>query len=141
MNIKKIPVCKQARELLDITEPIKYLHRTNVLNRILKRIMEDEEITQYYLRHTFVNVCQQYVRPDIVDIWMSDSSERLAGRIYTHFPDEFMIQQIQKSFSTFNFFSFHHAKKRANPSPKRESHKINYSFIDKNKAVYRTIFR
>ena len=68
IEYKKIPVCKQARELLDLTESIKFLHRTNVLNRILKRIMEDEEITQYYLRHTFANVCQQYVRSDIVDI-------------------------------------------------------------------------
>ena len=48
-----------------------------------------------YLRHTFATICQQYVRPDIVDIWMGDSSERLVGRVYTHFPDKFMIEQMQ----------------------------------------------
>jgi integrase len=95
IEYKKIPICKQAREMLDLDAPIVALHRTDVLNRIFKRIMDDEEVTQYFLRHTFATVCQQYVRPDIVDIWMGDSSERLVGRVYTHFPDKFMIEQMQ----------------------------------------------
>ena len=92
---KKIPIPKQAREKLDINSPIVCPNRTDVLNRIFKRIMEDEEVTQYFLRYTFSTTCQQYVRPDIVDIWMGDSSERLVGRVYTHFPDKFMIEQMQ----------------------------------------------
>ena len=95
IEYKKIPICKQAREMLDLNAPVEALHRTDVLNRIFKRIMEDEEVTQYFLRHTFATVCQQYVRPDIVDIWMGDSSERLVGRVYTHFPDKFMVEQMQ----------------------------------------------
>lgn len=39
-------------------------------------------------------VCQQYVRPDIVDIWMGDSPDRLVGKVYTHFPDDFMKEQM-----------------------------------------------
>ena len=96
IEYKKIPICNQARELLDLSAPIKALHRTDVLNRIFKRIMNDDDVTQYYLRHTFATVCQQYVRPDIVDIWMGDSSERLVGRVYTHFSDDFMLKQMQK---------------------------------------------
>ena len=42
------------------------------------------------------SVCQQFVRPDIVDIWMGDSSERLVGRVYTHFPDKFMKSEMDK---------------------------------------------
>lgn len=95
VEYKKIPICNQARELLDLSAPIKALHITNSLNRIFKRIMDDENITQYFLRHTFATVCQQYVRPDIVDIWMGDSSERLVGRVYTHFFDDFMIAQMK----------------------------------------------
>ena len=95
IEYKKIPICRQAREMLDLDSPVEALHRTDVLNRIFKRIMEDEEVTQYFLRHTFATVCQQYVRPDIVDIWMGDSSERLVGMVYTHFPDKFMIEQMQ----------------------------------------------
>ena len=30
----------------------------------------------------------------IVDTWMGDSSERLVGRVYTHFPDKFMTSQM-----------------------------------------------
>ncbi len=82
-------------------EPIVFPHRTDVLNRIFKRIMDDEEVTQYYLRHTFATVCQQYVRPDIVDIWMGDSSERLVGRVYTHFPDKFMKSEMDKVIFEF----------------------------------------
>ena len=77
-----------------LTAPVGFPHRTDVLNRIFKRIMNDDEVSQYYLRHTFATVCQQYVRPDIVDIWMGDSSERLVGRVYTHFPDDFMLAQM-----------------------------------------------
>ena len=96
IEYKKIPVPKQAREKLDLTAPIVSPHRTDVLNRIFKRIIGDQDATQYYLRHTFATTCQQYVRPDIVDIWMGDSSERLVGRVYTHFPDEFMLQEMEK---------------------------------------------
>ena len=96
IEYKKIPVCPQAREMLDLSAPVECLHITNSLNRIFKRIMKDEAITQYYLRHTFATVCQQYVRPDIVDIWMGDSSERLVGKVYTHFPDKFLYEQMQK---------------------------------------------
>ena len=56
--------------------------------------MQDKEVTQYFLRHTFAITCVQYVRPDIIDTWMGDSSERLVGRVYTHFPDKFMINQM-----------------------------------------------
>ena len=86
----------QAREKLNFETPITCPNRTDVLNRIFKRIIQDESITQYYLRHTFATVCQQYVRPDIVDIWMGDSSERLVGRVYTHFSDEFMQEQMKR---------------------------------------------
>ena len=45
----------------------------------------------------------QYVRPDIVDTWMGDSSERLVGRVYTHFPDKFMTNQMTLGGLNFNF--------------------------------------
>ena len=94
IEYKKIPIHKNFRAMFDLTE-ITMPHRTDVLNRIFKRIMNDEEVTQYFLRHTFATICQQSVRPDIVDIWMGDSSERLVGRVYTHFEDDFMYEQMQ----------------------------------------------
>lgn len=67
IEYKKISVCNQARELLDLSVPIKSLHKTDVLNRIFKRIMDDGQITQ-----------------------------RLVGRVYRHFSDEFMQEQMDK---------------------------------------------
>lgn len=99
IEYKKIPICKEAKDKLSLSAvgggfDLGKEHRTDVLNRIFKRIMQDEAITQYYLRHTFATTCQMYVRPDIVDIWMGDSAERLVGRVYTHFSDEFMQAQM-----------------------------------------------
>ena len=91
---KKIPIPTQLKARLDTNKNVVCKHRTDILNRIFKRIMQDEEVTQYFLRHTFSTTCQQYVRPDIVDIWMGDSSERLVGRVYTHFPDRFLREQM-----------------------------------------------
>ena len=92
---KKIPIPEQLKGRIDFNIPIVFKHKTDVLNRAFKRLMEDESVTQYYLRHTFSTTCQQYVRPDIVDIWMGDSSERLVGRVYMHFPDEFLQEQMK----------------------------------------------
>lgn len=68
--------------------------------------MSDENVTQYFLRHTFATVCQQYVRLDIVDVWMGNSPERLVGRVYTHFPDEFMTEQMNKVHYITNVRAF-----------------------------------
>lgn len=91
---KKIPIPQQARKYIDINEPIECTCALDTLNRVFKRLMQDKEVTQYFLRHTFATTCLQYVRPDIVDTWMGDSSERLVGRVYTHFPDKFMRDQM-----------------------------------------------
>ena len=32
--------------------------------------------------------------PDIVDIQMGDSPQRLVGKVYTHFPDDFKKKQM-----------------------------------------------
>ena len=96
---KKIPIPNQARERIDFSEPLSIDGSVEVINRKFKKVLEDEKVTQYYLRHTFATTCQQYVRPDIVDIWMGDSPQRLVGKVYTHFSDDFM--KTQMSFVKF----------------------------------------
>lgn len=93
IEYKKIPAPKQAREKLNFNEKIKTL-KTPVLNRIFQRAIEDDTLTQYYLRHTFCTTCQKSVRQEIVAIWMGDSPERLIGKVYTHFSDDFMREQM-----------------------------------------------
>ena len=92
IEYKKIPIPTQAQGLIDWEKPLTTnLHRLKV-NDTMKELLDGK--TAYYLRHTFATTCQQYVRPDIVDIWMGDSPTRLVGRVYTHFPDKFMREQM-----------------------------------------------
>ncbi|MBQ8375110.1 MAG: hypothetical protein IJX98_06020 [Clostridia bacterium] len=92
IEYKKIPIPTQTQGLIDWEKPLTTnLHRLKI-NDIMKELLAGK--TAYCLRHTFATTCQQYVRPDIVDIWMGDSPTRLVGRVYTHFPDKFMREQM-----------------------------------------------
>lgn len=93
IEYKKIPIPKEAEMLIKwdkpLYEPINAVTAGNLFHSLL-----GEDRSAYNLRHTFATLCQQYVRPDIVDIWMGDSPERLVGRVYTHFPDDFMKRNM-----------------------------------------------
>ena len=95
IEYKKIPIPTQAQGLIDWNKPLTFQTQSKYAqDELIKDLLNGK--TGYYLRHTFSTVCQQYVRPDIVDIWMGDSPQRLVGKVYTHFPDEFMCEQMQK---------------------------------------------
>lgn len=95
IEYKKIPVPEQAREYIDFSLPLKLPGCPQWISKSIAALLPNE-LTAYNLRHTFATICQKYVRPDIVDIWMGDSSERLVGRVYTHFDDDFMKEQMSK---------------------------------------------
>ena len=94
IEYKKIPVPKDAWKMIDWNKPITFQCGKERFHNLFKQLFKGK--TAYSLRHTFATLCQQYVRPDIVDIWMGDSSTRLVGRVYTHFPDEFMLENMEK---------------------------------------------
>ena len=94
IEYKKIPIPKNAWEMIDWNKPITFQCGKERFHNLFKELLKGK--TAYCLRHTFATVCQQYVRPDIVDIWMGDSPTRLVGRVYTHFPDEFMLENMLK---------------------------------------------
>ena len=95
IEYKKIPVPEQAQEYIDFSLPLKLPGCPQWISKSITALLPNE-LTAYSLRHTFATICQKYVRPDIVDIWMGDSPERLVGRVYTHFDDEFMKEQMSK---------------------------------------------
>ena len=103
IEYKKIPIPKQAQGLIDWDKPLTFQRANNHRSLLFKKLLGEQK-TAYCLRHTFSTLCQQFLkRPDIVDIWMGDSSERLVGRVYTHFSDEFMRQQMDTViFPTLN---------------------------------------
>lgn len=94
IEYKKIPVPKDAWTNIDWNNPLTFQCGKERFHNLFKDLLEGK--TAYCLRHTFATTCQQYVRPDIVDIWMGDSSTRLVGRVYTHFPDDFMLENMMK---------------------------------------------
>ena len=94
IEYKKIPVPKDAWKIIDWGQPITFQCGKEKFHILFKELLKGK--TAYSLRHTFATLCQQYVRPDIVDIWMGDSPTRLVGKVYTHFPDEFMRENMLK---------------------------------------------
>lgn len=92
IEYKRIPFSRMAKESITSIPPV--LRKTERLNQIFKRIFPDK--TQYVLRHTFATKCQEFVRQEIVDIWLGDNSERLIGQTYTHFSDAFMLSEMAK---------------------------------------------
>ena len=94
IEYKKIPIPAQAQNFINWNKPITFQCGKEKFHNLFKDLLKGK--TAYCLRHTFATICQQYVRPDIVDIWMGDSPTRLVGRVYTHFPDGFMLENMQK---------------------------------------------
>lgn len=94
IEYKKIPIPKEALKKIDWNKPLVFQCGKERFHNLFKELLAGK--TAYCLRHTFATICQQYVRPDIVDIWMGDSATRLVGRVYTHFPDKFMLENMLK---------------------------------------------
>jgi len=95
IEYKKIPIPSQAQGLIDWDKPLTFNCTDWKRNELFNEILEPK--TAYSLRHTFSTLCQEAIhRVDVVDIWMGDSPERLVGRVYTHFSDAFMIEQMAK---------------------------------------------
>lgn len=93
IEYKKIPIPSQAREYINFDLPIKYNFGYGKFTKILKKALGDN-LTPYNLRHTFISICAEYIRPDIVDVWSGDSPERLIQKVYIKFSDDFMIAQM-----------------------------------------------
>ncbi len=92
IEYKKIPIPKQSKGYIDWERPLIFNCSNWKRDTLIKELLEEK--TGYYFRHTFSTVCQEKVRPDIVDIWMGDSPQRLVGKVYTHFSDKFMREQM-----------------------------------------------
>lgn len=99
IEYKKIPIPNQARELIDFDKPLTCPLCYTALLELMKDALGNCGLTPYNLRHTFASTCAETVREDIVELWMGDSPERLVGRVYVHYKDTFMIEQMQ----TVNF--------------------------------------
>lgn len=91
VEYKKIPVPKQAQGLIDFDKPIAPQLSYNRWLDLMKEVLSDN-LMPYNLRHTFATLCSEpaEIKPEVVDLWMGDSPQRLVGRHYVHFSDEFL---------------------------------------------------
>ena len=96
IDYKKIPIPKQAREYINFDKPITFSMSYPKSLDLFKMIFDDDSVTFYNLRHTFASTCVERVREEIVEVWMGDSPERLVGKTYVHYKDDFMIKQMNK---------------------------------------------
>lgn len=90
IEYKRIPIPDEAKKY-DLT-PI--TTSTARLNDGFRLIFPSN--TQYDLRHTFSSKCQEFVRQEIVEVWLGDSPEKIIGKTYTHYADEFMLSEMKK---------------------------------------------
>lgn len=93
VEYKKIPIPKLAETLIDWTYPLHRTVRVATAGKLFHLLLGEDK-SAYNLRHTFSTICQKKVRQEIVEIWMGDSPQRLIGKVYTHFPDSFMREQM-----------------------------------------------
>ena len=95
IEYKKIPVPKQAQGLIDFEEPIlpkiTYKRWHDLISEALPG-----DLTPYNLRHTFATKCSEpaEIKPEIVDLWMGDSPQRLVGKHYVHFSDDYLREKM-----------------------------------------------
>lgn len=88
---KKIPIPRQAQNLFDFISPLSYDRTLDIMKKALP-----DGIIPYQLRHTFASVCDEKVKREVVELWMGDSPERLVGKTYVHYSDEFMRNEMDK---------------------------------------------
>lgn len=94
IEYKKIPVPPQALKYIDLDSPIKPNLSYDRWLDLMKEVL-GENLTPYNLRHTFASICSEKARPEVVELWMGDSPERLVGKTYVHYSDEFMKAQME----------------------------------------------
>lgn len=95
IEYKKIPIPKEAESLIDWNYPLHRVIRANTAGKLFRTLLGEGK-SAYNLRHTFSTICQQEVRQEIVEIWLGDSPQRLIGKVYTHFSDKFMREEMNK---------------------------------------------
>ena len=94
IEYKKIPIPEQAQEFIDFDKPLTLPFSYNAFLKYMKDALGDG-LTPYNTRHTFASTCAEYVKEEIVELWMGDAPERLVGKTYIHYNDNFMKSQMQ----------------------------------------------
>lgn len=92
---RRFPLTPIFRRYVDLNKPVGY-----VLTRQLERslcVIFGRDISLYDFRHTFITRAQECGVPvEVVQSWVGHSSKTLTGKTYTHYSDDYMLDQAKK---------------------------------------------
>lgn len=94
IEYKKITIPEQAQEFIDFDKPLTLPLCYTKFLKYMKGALGDG-LTPYNTRHTFASTCAEYVKEEIVELWMGDAPERLVGKTYIHYSDNYMKEQMK----------------------------------------------
>ncbi len=99
IEYKKIPIPKQAEGLIDWGDKLTFGASDKTRYKLFTKLFTFGQYTAYNLRHTFSTLCQEaHVAQEVVEVWLGDSPQRLIGKVYTHFSDEFMRGEMDRVY-------------------------------------------
>ncbi len=92
---KDVPITPMLAPYVDrIKRALPLTTNTELAKRFSKITGGDK---MYSLRHTFATRCQECGVPvEVVEKWMGHAGNTLLGKVYTHYTDNFMLEQAQK---------------------------------------------
>ena len=92
---KDIPITPMLAPYVERIKRSLPLNMTSELGKIFAKLVPGFRL--YDLRHTFATRCQTCGVPqEIVSRWLGHKSARITDNTYTHFPNEFMLEQAKK---------------------------------------------
>jgi len=93
IEYKKIPVTPMMKPFIHLIREMKASDRT--VSRHFHNLMKG--YTMKDLRHTFISRCQMCGVPEnVVRLWAGHSPKGVTQSVYTHFDDEFLINESKK---------------------------------------------
>ncbi len=99
-TFRRIPITPMLKPYLENASPEEIEFAINVDSDVLthnfKRFCPDHHLHE--LRHTYISHCLECGVPrEVVSVWAGHAADRtMTSTVYTHFSDEFMLEQGQK---------------------------------------------
>ena len=95
VKYRRIPIAPGLRKFLPLSEQ-ELAVKDDVLTRHFKIVCPNHALKD--LRHTFTTFAQECgISKELVDIWTAHVKKQdMTASVYTHFSDEYLLQEIQK---------------------------------------------
>ena len=99
VKIKRIPISPMLKPYMEFFTPDNLAFKGDRLSRAVSAILPAHHL--HDLRHTFITRTQECGVPEaVVKLWVGHAADKrnMTASVYTHFSDEFQLQEIAKVF-------------------------------------------